>query len=105
MSGEEMRLHDYLQKNWQPPVSTTDAVSRILRVASQTSQQSAQVQRPLRISPVWGLAMAASFAAAMIWMGVSPKPVSPDTQFVQRSPLDEEALTYVFSNQSSEELL
>jgi hypothetical protein len=115
MPTDTHTLSAYLQATWQAPAASPGAIARILQAASDTPQISAQVASrfrfgPIRFGPnlfgpVIGLAAAASFALAILWTGMGRNAVTPPLQTNQNALLDDEALTYVFSNQSTEELL
>jgi hypothetical protein len=106
MSDETQKITDYLARSWQAPAASPAAVPRILQAAAATSQLSARAPGMSRAKPMMVLAAAASVALVMVWSGMMPKTGSPVlVPATQSALLDDDALTYVFSNQSTEELL
>jgi hypothetical protein len=105
MMTDDKFLADALRANWQPPAPTADAMTRLLEKAAATPQQTV-TPAPRSRQMIW-IAAAASFAAVMLWNGLSHlrSPVPNQTDIAQTDVLDEAALSYVFSNQSEEEYL
>ena len=104
-----------LQNHWQPPAPRDSAVGEILARAAQTPQAALQGQQPgslLRRPRLW-LAAAASFAAILTVGSMMRPPASVEDgsrpgagiSYADASPLDDDALSYVFSNELQEELL
>ncbi len=93
-----------LQRAWQPPAPSADAAARIIARAA-TLPQAAPVAPRRSVRPVLWLAAAASFAAVMMWSSarqtISPAP----TQYAETDALDEAALSFLYSNQSEEDLI
>ncbi len=105
---DDDKIKSKLMTNWQPPAPSPEAVAKILNRASALQQASAPVPVRARVRPVMWLAAAASFAAVLVWSSMtkfaSPPAQISSTQMAQNDALDEAALTFVFSDQSLEDL-
>ncbi len=101
---ETKMISETLQRVWQPPAPSTDAAARIIARAANTPQ-AAPVAPRRSARPVLWLAAAASFAAVLMWNGTRQTNAPTSNQYAETDALDEAALSFLYSNQSEEELL
>jgi hypothetical protein len=95
---------------WQAPAASPDAVARLMaQVDRQTQNPSDTAQKSVRhVNRVFLLsAAAASVAVLLVWSSFNRAPATPNPaqEIAQAEPLDEVALSFIFSDHTEEELL